>query len=256
MTTASRVAALTFLAVCFHPVNQAFQPPATNHQLDPFAAGWMLSDTNGDGIIDFIPGKVVVPPNPTAAENAAAANIAARLGFASTGLTLPIVISAAEDRKDGPRIYVRRSASTSHQLGPEEGGVFEVGGNLEVVGYDDAGLLAAAEAFASRAPYLWKAPGDKLSVLADAVRAKPVGLTYLKGKTGIARAFFEGSTTKEDLATAIKSPKLALVHELIVSGVSAVSEKPMAAEPPPTPAAAAGAPTDAEAGPQHHDLAT
>ena len=45
------------------------------------------SDTNGDGIIDFIPGKVVVPPQPTAAQNAAAADIAARLGYATTGLT-------------------------------------------------------------------------------------------------------------------------------------------------------------------------
>ena len=38
------------------PANQAFQasPPATDHLLDPFAPGWMLSDTNGDGIVDYV----------------------------------------------------------------------------------------------------------------------------------------------------------------------------------------------------------
>ena len=228
----------------------------------------MLSDTNGDGIVDFVSGKVVVPPNPSAAENAAAADIAARLGFGSTGLTLPLVIPATQDRNDGPRIWIGRNAVPAQQaavagqfadqLQAEEGGVFSIGGNLAVLGHDDAGLLAAAEAFASRAPYLWKVPGDKLGVLADAVKAKPVGLTYLKGKTGIARAFFEGSLTKEELATAIKLPKLALVHGLVVGGVSAVSEKPMAAEPPATPPAAGAAqPTgDPEAGPNRLDLAT
>src|SRR5947209_7380388 len=75
-------------------------PAPTSHLADPFAAGWMLIDTNGDGIIDFIAGKVVVSASPSAVENAAAADIAARLGFATTGLTPPIVISAAADHND------------------------------------------------------------------------------------------------------------------------------------------------------------
>ena len=252
------------LLLVFLPANRAFQggTKEANHLLDPFAVGWMLSDTNGDGIVDFVSGKVVVPANPSAAENAAAADIAARLGFASTGLTLPLVVSSTEDHNEGPRIWIGRGAvpaqyfSLIAQLRAEEGGVFAVGGNLAVVGQDDAGLLAAAEAFSSRSPYLWKVPGDRLSVLADAVKAKLVGITYLKGKTGIARAFFEGSVTSEDLTAAIKSPKLASVHELIVSGVSAIGEKAMAAEPPTTPPAAAAPPADAEAGPQRLDLAT
>jgi hypothetical protein len=253
-----RAPQLLILAVLFVPANRAFQAstPVADHLLDPFAAGWMLNDTNGDGIADFISGKVVVPVNSTAAENAAAADIAARLGFGSTGLTLPLVIPATQDRKDGPRIYVGRSGSMLAQLGPGEGGVFAVGGNLEVAGGDDAGLLAAAEAFASRAPYIWKVPGDRLDVLASEVKAKLVGLMYLKGKVGIEIAQFEGSATKEQLAAALKSPKLALVHQLMVSGVSTVSEKPMAAEPPATPPAAGAAPTDPEAGPARLDLAT
>jgi hypothetical protein len=64
--------------------------------------------------------------------------------------------------------------------------------------------------------------------------------------------FFEGSVTSDDLAAAIK--KIANVHELVVSGVSAVSDKAMSGETPPAPPTAA--PADAEAGPQHLDLAT
>ena len=58
----------------------AFQtPPAPDRIADPFATGWMLADTNSDGIADFVAGKIVVPAEPSAAENAAAANLAARL---------------------------------------------------------------------------------------------------------------------------------------------------------------------------------
>src|SRR5258708_39511488 len=93
----------------------AYQPGAgSTHLADPVAAGWMLADTNGDGIIDFVPGKVVVV-HASAAENAAAADIAARIGFATTGFTPPIVISAAEDRNDGPRIYIGRPAPVELQ---------------------------------------------------------------------------------------------------------------------------------------------
>src|SRR5947199_5558696 len=76
----------------------------SSHLADPFAAGWMLADTNGDEIVDYVPGKVVVPAQPSAAENAAAADLAARLGFGTTGFTPPMVIGAAADRADGPRI--------------------------------------------------------------------------------------------------------------------------------------------------------
>src|SRR5580704_17854985 len=143
----------------------AFQPnPVPASLTDPFAAGWMVADSNGDGIVDFVPGKIVVPTHPSAAENAAAADIAARIGFASTGLTPPIVISADQDRNDGPRIYIG-SRPSSVELQPEEGGVFAVGGNLVIAGHDDAGLLAAAQAFASLAPYLWRVPGERLDAI-------------------------------------------------------------------------------------------
>lgn len=256
----------------------AYQTPATTGRLaDPFGPGWMLTDTNGDGIPDFIAGKVVAPARPAAAENAAAADIAARLGYGTTGFTPPLVISAAEDRGDGPRIWIGRAAAPSRftavveenwsRLRPEEGGVFELGGNLLILGRDDAGLLAAAEAFASRAPYIWKVPGEKLSLIAQTIgaQARITGITYLKGKIGINRAFLQSqaAVTSATLDAAINSAGLANVHELSVTAngaaISAVSSKPLAAAIPATPSSGAGDATANDADgtpPPRLDLAT
>jgi hypothetical protein len=123
----------------------AFQPsaPQSGHLSDPFSTGWILTDTNGDGIVDFIAGKVAVPARASAADNAAAADIAARLRFATTGFTPPIVISGEEDRSDGPRVDVGRDAAPSRYTAaiiehanrwqPEEGGVFAIDNNLIVL---------------------------------------------------------------------------------------------------------------------------
>ena len=238
----------------------AFQPgPASRALTDPFAAGWMVADSNGDGIVDFVPGKIVVPTHPSAAENAAAADIAARIGFATTGITPPIVISADEDRNDGPRIYIGRPSSV--ELQPEEGGVFAVGANLVIAGHDDAGLLAAAQAFASRAPYLWRVPGERLDAIeqVSGPGTRATGFTYLKGKAGINRAFLQAVTVPTEL-------KLANVHELVITAngatTSIVNPIPLSAMPaaqpaagpaPEAPAADAG---DGAAGPARLDLAT
>src|SRR5579863_1978181 len=103
---------LRVVVVCFlFATLSAFQPGgSSNHLADPFATGWMLADTNGDGIVDFVAGKIVVPDHPTAAQNAAAADLAARIGFGTTGFTPPVVIGTADDRRDGPRIYIGRPA--------------------------------------------------------------------------------------------------------------------------------------------------
>src|SRR5580704_15137749 len=182
---------------------QSGNPAPVDRVADPFAIGWLLVDTNGDGIADFINGKIIVPADPTAAENAAAANLAARLGFGSTGLTPPVVVPADHDSGGGPRILVGRAAGTlkGFDLAAEEGGVFAVGDNLAVIGADDAGLLAAADAYAARAPYQWRVPGKKLSDIG----ANLVGITYVRGKAGVHRAFFRtGDQIAEAPASAIE----------------------------------------------------
>ena len=247
----------------------AFQPDTrSGHLADPFAAGWMVADTNGDGIVDFVPGKIVVPDHPTAAQNAAAADLAARAGFATTGFTPPIVIRAADDRRDGARIYIGRPAPV--ELQPEEGGVFAEDGNLIVAGHDEAGLLAAAEAYASRAPFLWRVPGDRLTAIAEAVnqrqasaRAELTGVTYLKGKAGINRAILETASgvSSAALEAVLGNAQFANLHEIVAGNVTATSSKPLPPMPPaqaPAPPgdAAAGEGGEGAAGPARLDLAT
>ncbi len=171
----------------------AFQTPqsATPARVaDPFAIGWMLEDTNGDGIADYIAGRIVVPAHPTSAENAAAANFAARLGYGTTGLTPPVVVPVNEDSGAGPRIYVGKDALPPALipkivLQADEGGVFAAGANLAVIGANEAGLMAVADAYAARAPYQWRVPGKKLGDIASGL----TGVTYLRGKSGVHRAF-------------------------------------------------------------------
>ena len=254
-------------------------PPAAVSQTnrvtldDAFVAGWMLLDTNNDGIIDAVAGKVVVPANPSAAANTAAAEVAARIGYASTGLTPPLVISAAEDRNDGPRIwigaeaapakYATQIAMLANRLQQNEGGIFELEGNLVVLGQNAAGLLAAAEAYAAHAPFLWKAPGEKLAAIAELVANNVTlsGLAYRSGFTGVSRAFLrtDSPISTATLEAALKSARLDQVHELAVtakdgSSVSYANDKPLAAMPPAAPPPATDA--AAEATPARLDLAT
>ena len=259
MKAAFRIAAVVFLLsslIAYQTV------PGPAHLLDPFGEGWMVADTNGDGIADFVTGKIVVPDQPTAAQNSAAADLAARIGFATTGLTPPIVIRASEDRHDGPRIYVGRPAPV--KLDSEEGGVFAEGENLLVAG-DDAGLLAAAEDFAARAPFVWRPGGERLGAIATAVGngAQATGFTYVKGKAGINRAFLHTASpvSSDTLAKVMNDPRFASVHEIVAGDVTAVDSKPLPAMPSAQPTAApAGEAPAAEgenaAGPARLDLAT
>ncbi len=221
----------------------AFQAPQSANPAsrvsDPFAIGWMLEDTNGDGIADYVAGRIVVPAQPTAAENAAAANFAARLGYGTTGLTPPVVVAANDDSGGGPRIYVGKGALPAGQLAnvtleADEGGIFTVGQNLAVIGANDAGLMAAADAYSARAPYQWRVPGKKLSDIGVGL----TGVTYLRGKSGVHRAFI-GET------------------EAAAGAIEPAAPQPPAGAGGAAPAAAGGPAADAAgAAPTRLDLAT
>ena len=257
MSRASLPLFLLFFARCF--AYQAPAAPAVNHLEDPFALGWMLVDTNGDGIADSINGKVVVPSSPSAFDNAAAANVAARLAYGSTGLTPPLVV--AGDAPSGPSIEVRKDAAEG-EFEKEEGVVSQSPRGLLISARDDAGITAAAEAYAARAPYIWRMNGEKLSAIAQAVGggSELLAVTYLRGKAGIHRAFLRGNATQAALDAALAKPELASVHQLVVvDGPTATNPKPEAAAPTaPAPAAdnAAAAPAAANAAPARLDLAT
>src|SRR5580700_1399912 len=53
-----------------------------------FSQGAVLQDLNGDGVVDFVNVRIVVPAAASTSEIAAATEIAARLGYESTATDL------------------------------------------------------------------------------------------------------------------------------------------------------------------------
>jgi Zinc carboxypeptidase len=206
------------------------QPPATTPSLleDAFHTGLLLRDTNGDSIADAVCAHIVVPDSPNEGENTAAANLAARLGYETSGITLPIVTTAAggatfhaQCSPEATSLWVGRGAVPTAQaseldvmlaqLQLGEGGIFSLGNGLAFVGADSLGLLTATNAYAARAPYQWSLPGPKLQELAEALNAKLVaaklsahaeliGLTYFNGKPGIQRAILRVTGSADAVA--------------------------------------------------------
>jgi hypothetical protein len=236
--------------------------PPTNLE-QPFAAGWMLADSNGDRIADVVRGHVIVPADPSAADNAAAADLAARIAYGSTGLTLPLVVTRSDvpEPAGEPRVWIGEAAvprtamadlkPLAALLGAGEGGVFAAAaGDIAVIGRDDEGLLAAAEAYASRAPYQWKVPGDELTAIALTVnralaahhveeRAVLAGLTYTKDDHGIHRAMLRvgrapgsAAPATAQAARGVSAAALrAAVRDLRLDAVSALVLVPPAGRP-------------------------
>lgn len=219
----------------------------------------MLADTDGDGIPDAISGKIIVPDDPSAAENTAATNIAAKLGYQTTGLTLPIVVTASGAGAPPTVIFIGKAAlkefetKAGHEIPALEAGegvVMSLDNGLAIFGKDDAGLLAAADAFSSRAPYQWKLPGDKFSDIAKGLNdathanAKLEGITYKKNQTGIYHAIVSIGTAvkQEDVAKAFAAGHLAAVHDLVIVGASPLTVP----NPKPLPATPAATPQNAE----------
>lgn len=211
-----------------------------------FQIGLIVQDTNGDHIADEVCGRVIVPAASSAAENTAAANLAARIGYETSALTLPIVVQrTAESAKSCPtekaNLWVGRDALPAGaaaeadalikemQIG--EGGVFRVAGGLLFAGTDAAGLLAASDGYAARAPYQWPVTAEKLEAIAAEVNARLkdekteasvelAGLTYESGLTGIHRAVLDVTGTA-DMAAIQKALMVAegkpLFHDLSVN---------------------------------------
>src|SRR5437773_3656102 len=73
------------------------QAPAPSADLAAiFSPGDVLQDRNGDGFVDFINARIVLGDRPGAADVSAAADVAARFGFETLAMDLP-VLSPADD---------------------------------------------------------------------------------------------------------------------------------------------------------------
>jgi hypothetical protein len=159
-----------------------------------FAARGMVRDGNGDGIADSVAARVIVPAAPSLEDSTAAANLAGRLGFETSALTLPLVVAdgAGTAGVDVPILVGRTNAITRRlvdrgdvslaSLSAGQGLIAAVraplggGDGLVIAGGDDKGTLAAANLVASRLPRLWNMTGITLGGASEQVAR------YLRGK--------------------------------------------------------------------------
>ncbi len=60
-----------------------------------FESGYILQDTNGDSITDYVNTSIIVPENPSETIIACGANITARLGYETSGINLDIISNSS-----------------------------------------------------------------------------------------------------------------------------------------------------------------
>lgn len=211
------------------------QEHATSETLieNAFQTGAIVQDTNGDEVADALCGHLIVPSGSTAAENTAAANLAARFGYETSALTLPVVVTEAAKPTPGctaekatiwigvqelPAAIVSEIAKERAAFQVGEGGIFRVNGGLVVTSVDNTGLLAASDAYAARAPYQWSVQGPKLDAIAKTINGRLreakvdatvelYGVTYVSGQPGIAKALLRvsGQADREAVRKALDS---------------------------------------------------
>ena len=195
-TLAARFPTLAVLAlIALAPPRTAAQPPAAPPPLDLaalFDPGNLLLDENGDGVPDRLGAALILAPQATDAERVAAAEIAARLGFETMALDLPLrraprpgdisiligeraVAAAGLSRDDFiPTATSRGGVPASGAAGsPAPAATVAThttaSGDrfLAVLGEDDADLLRAARLVAGSLPHVGTLSGPSLTDIAD-----------------------------------------------------------------------------------------
>src|SRR6266850_1675158 len=203
------------------------------------AANSLTRDTNADGLADSVAARVIVPASPSLADLEAATNLAARLGYETTALTLPLVVrdsDVAQPASIGVPILVGREnrfvkrlaearAIDIASLKPGQGLVAAVeaalgaGGNAGIVvaGGDDDGTLNAALELAARLPRAWGMNGVALPAIGDqavrylrarGVTATEPGITSMlvdSDKRGVARVTLRLDVADGDGSRAAKA---------------------------------------------------
>src|SRR3954469_25914879 len=96
---AAAAAALVFPAAA--PLRYGWPAAAARVEMTGLASIYNLAagavrDTNGDGLADTVAARVILAADPSVEDIQAAANIAGRLGFETTALSLPIVLRAPD----------------------------------------------------------------------------------------------------------------------------------------------------------------
>ena len=176
---------------------------------DLFKPGGALQDRNGDGAIDFVDARIVLAAEPTAAELAAAADVAARLGYETSAMNLPLP-RAGGAGDASLSIFVGAKALAQDAVSAEALGVgtlkagdgavasFTVGGHpaAAVLGGDDAGLEAAAVTLGGHLPFVGDQKSPTTEKIADEVRqfltGKGVAVTSAAAPVVLVRADADG----------------------------------------------------------------
>ncbi len=181
-----RVLEMCVVAVCAGAVGRTAPAPTVMAPLSElFKPGVVFQDRNADGAIDFVNAVIALPEAPAAGELAAAADVAARLGFETSAMDLPMVrLNPDSSRTEAPVIFVGANALArvgiaanavgGAALKPGDGLVaaFTSSGQpaVAVLGGDDNGLNAAAVMVAGHLPYLWDQKGPTTDRIADEVK--------------------------------------------------------------------------------------
>src|SRR5882672_2589597 len=63
---------------------------------DFFKPGLVWQDRNGDGAVDFVDARIVLAESPSSGELAAASDVAARLGYETSAMNLPVPVVRAD----------------------------------------------------------------------------------------------------------------------------------------------------------------
>ena len=201
----NRCAAGILAALLTGVVGYTQSAPARVALGDFFKPGVVFQDRNNDGVVDFVNARLVLAPQSAAGDLAAAADIAARLGFETSAIDLPLGKANGET----PTIFVgvkslAESGTTVDALAagaPLKAGdgliaAFSTAGQpaLAVLGGDDGGVAAAALMLAGHLPFVWDQKGPTTDKVADEVK-EFLGTKGIPATAAIATAAFVRANT-------------------------------------------------------------
>lgn len=185
-----------------------------------FRPGLLWQDRNGDQVLDTVTARIVLGDPPTPGEVSAAADIAARLGYETMALSLPLGQDEGTVIAVGARGLTRAGIETPRvglaMLGAGQGVVLASRAQgrpaLAVLGGDEAGTRAAALFLAARLPRVWEPEGPTLDQVAEDVAAYLAREAVAPRAARIAAAYTSAGAARLDrLVVAVDLPSAAAV---------------------------------------------
>ncbi len=193
-----------------------------------FEAGQIFQDRNGDKVVDFVAAGIVVGAERSEADLAAALDVAARLGFQTMAMDLPMPREAPEG---GIGIAVGRagveraglSVAALDELSAGAGLVTRTSSDgrdwLVIAGADDAGTRAAAAAFGGRLPHVGSPTGATLTDLTTDVEEYLAGEGITVQEVSVpaihADADGDGSFSSVDVMVSLSAADLSRAREAL-----------------------------------------